>query len=302
MKRFSVILAFLLSALSFVVQAQELNCTVEINSQQVSGSNKDVFTTLQEAIADYMNTTKWSTAQFASNEKIECKLFFTIKTSDNEVMSGDLQIQSTRPVYNSSYTTNLINFKDDKIEFSYRINEPLIYSENSMESNLTAILNFYAYMILAIDFDSFSPRGGQQFYEKADAVVQMAQSSGESGWKAFEDNKNRSAVLTAYTQPSTASIRELIYQYHRTGLDEMALSPDKGRAKITESLENLKKVFDAAPMSVALSMFRDSKLDELVNLYSKSQQTEREKVYELLYQIYPTDNDRLTKIKNGTNK
>ncbi len=302
MKRFSVILAFLLSALSFVVQAQELNCTVEINSQQVSGSNKDVFTTLQEAIADYMNTTKWSTAQFASNEKIECKLFFTIKTYDNEVMSGDLQIQSTRPVYNSSYTTNLINFKDDKIEFSYRINEPLIYSENSMESNLTAILNFYAYMILAIDFDSFSPRGGQQFYEKADAVVQMAQSSGESGWKAFEDNKNRSAVLTAYTQPSTASIRELIYQYHRTGLDEMALSPDKGRAKITESLENLKKVFDAAPMSVALSMFRDSKLDELVNLYSKSQQTEREKVYELLYQIYPTDNDRLTKIKNGTNK
>ena len=302
MKRFSVILAFLLSALSFVVQAQELNCTVEINSQQASGSNKDVFTTLQEAIADYMNTTKWSTAQFASNEKIECKLFFTIKTYDNEVMSGDLQIQSTRPVYNSSYTTNLINFKDDKIEFSYRINEPLIYSENSMESNLTAILNFYAYMILAIDFDSFSPRGGQQFYEKADAVVQMAQSSGESGWKAFEDNKNRSAVLTAYTQPSTASIRELIYQYHRTGLDEMALSPDKGRAKITESLENLKKVFDAAPMSVALSMFRDSKLDELVNLYSKSQQTEREKVYELLYQIYPTDNDRLTKIKNGTNK
>lgn len=285
-----------------IMQAQELNCAVEINTQQVEGSNKDVFTTLQEAISDYMNTTKWSNAQFAVNEKIECKLFLTIKKYENDLMSGDLQIQSTRPVYNSSYNTTLINFKDDKIEFSYRLNEPLIYSDNTMESNLTAILNFYAFMILAIDFDSFSPRGGEQFYEKADAIVQMAQSSGESGWKAFEDNKNRSAVLSAYTQPSTASIRDLLYQYHRSGLDEMALSPDKGRAKITESLDHLTKIFEAAPMSVVLSMFRDAKLDELVNVYSKAQQTEREKVYELLYAIYPTDNDRLTKIKNGENK
>lgn len=301
MKQLLCIFASFVLALQ-IMHAQELNCSVEINSQQVEGSNKDVFTTLQEAIADYMNTTKWSTAQFAVNEKIECKLFFTIKTYENDLMSGDLQIQSTRPVYNSSYNTTLINFKDDKIEFTYRLNEPLIYSDNSMESNLTAILNFYAFMILAIDFDSFSPRGGEQFYKKADAVVQMAQSSGENGWKAFEDNRNRSAVLSAYTQPSTATIRDLIYQYHRTGLDEMALSPDKGRAKITESLANLTKVFDAAPMSVALSMFRDAKLDELVNVYSKAQQTEREKVYELLYAIYPTDNDRLTKIKDGDNK
>lgn len=302
MTRISGILFFLLFVFSISVEAQELNCSVEINSQQVEGSNKDVFTTLQEAVSDYMNTTKWSNAQFAANEKIECKLFFTIKSYENELMSGDLQIQSTRPVYNSSYTTTLINFKDDKVEFTYRLNEPLIYSENTMESNLTAILNFYAFMILAIDFDSFSPRGGEQFYEKADAVVQMAQSSGESGWKAFEDNKNRSAVLTAYTQPSTAGIRDLLYQYHRSGLDEMSLSPDKGRAKITESLKYIKNVFDAAPMSVALSMFRDAKLDELVNVYSKAQQTEREDVYELLYQIYPTDNDRLTKIKDGENK
>ncbi|MCM1518362.1 MAG: DUF4835 family protein [Pseudoflavonifractor sp.] len=285
-----------------VALGEELNCSVEINSQQVEGSNKEVFNTLQGAIADYMNTTKWSNAQFSPNEKIECKLFFTIKKYENDVMSGDLQIQSTRPVYNSSYTTTLINFKDTKIEFTYRENEPLIHSENTMESNLTAILDFYAYLILAIDFDSFSPHGGDQFYEKADAVVQMAQSTGESGWKAFEDTKNRSAVLSAYTQPSTSGIRDLLYTYHRNGLDEMSTSPDKGRAKITESLEQLKKIYDASPMSVALSMFRDAKLDELVNIYSKSPQAEREGVYELLYPLYPTDNDRLTKIKNGTNK
>lgn len=300
MKKILLLLA--LTLLPSVIMAEELNCTVEVNAQQVEGSNKEVFKTLQSAITDYMNTTKWSNAQFSPNEKIECKLFFTIKKYENEVMSGDLQIQSSRPVYNSSYTTTLINFKDSKIEFPYRENDPLIHSENTMENNLTAILDFYANLILAIDFDSFSRKGGQPFYEKADAIVQMAQSAGESGWKAFEDNKNRAAVLSAFTQPSTAAIRDLLYNYHRGGLDEMSTSPDKGRAKITESLQALKQIYDAAPMSVALSMFRDAKLDELVNIYSKSQQAEREGVYELLYPLYPTDNDRLTKIKNGTNK
>lgn len=300
MKKILLLLA--LTLLPSVIMAEELNCTVEVNAEQVEGSNKEVFKTLQSAITDYMNTTKWSNAQFSPNEKIECKLFFTIKKYENEVMSGDLQIQSSRPVYNSSYTTTLINFKDSKIEFPYRENDPLIHSENTMENNLTAILDFYANLILATDFDSFSRKGGELFYEKADAIVQMAQSAGESGWKAFEDNKNRAAVLSAFTQPSTAAIRELLYNYHRGGLDEMSTSPDKGRAKITESLQALKQIYDAAPMSVALSMFRDAKLDELVNIYSKSQQSEREGVYELLYPLYPTDNDRLTKIKNGTNK
>lgn len=279
--------------------AQELNCKVEINSQQVQGTNKQVFTTLEAAINDYMNTTKFSHAQFAANEKIECKLFFTIKEYNDNTMIGDLQIQSTRPVYNSSYTTTLINFKDSKIEFTYQENEPLVFSENSMESNLTAILNFYAYLILAVDFDSFSLKGGDQFYERAENVVLMAQSSGESGWKAFEDTKNRSSVLSAYTEPNTSIIRELLYTYHRTGLDEMALSPDKGRSAITNSIEAIKKIYDVAPLSVALSMFKDAKLDELVNVYSKSNATEREKVYEWLYPVFPTEAERLDKIKTG---
>ncbi len=293
------ILIIALGSLCASMRAQELNCTVEINSDQVQGTNKSVFNTLQGAINDYMNTTKFSQAQIATNEKIECKLFFTIKEYDDNNIIGDLQIQSTRPVYNSSYTTTLINFKDTKIEFSYQENEPLIFSENSMESNLTAILNFYAYLILAVDFDSFSPKGGEQFYERADNIVQMAQSSGESGWKAFEDSKNRSAVLSAYTDPKTSVIRDLLYKYHRNGLDEMVLSPDKGRAAITSTIDYIKKIYDVAPMSVALSMFKDAKLDELVNVYSKSNTTEREKVYELLYAVYPTETERLDKIKKG---
>lgn len=283
-------------------RAQELNCTVEVNSEQVEGTNKEVFNTLKQAINDYMNTTKFSQAQIAPNEKIECRLFLTVKDYTDDTFTGDLQIQSSRPVYNTSYTTTLINFKDNKIEFTYRENEPLIFSETQMESNLMAILNFYAYLILAVDFDSFSPRGGDPFYERAKMIVQMAQSAGETGWKAFEDTKNRSSVLDGFTQPSTSSIRDLLYQYHRGGLDEMALSPDKGRAKITSSLDILKKIYDIAPMSVMLSMFKDAKLDELVNLYTKSPQAERDKVYELLYGLYPTEGNRLNMIKKGVNK
>ncbi len=300
MTRFlSLISALLLTALVLPVAAQELNCTVTLNSDQVEGTNKQVFETLQQAMNDYMNTTVFSNAQFAANEKIECRLFFTITEYTDDVMKGDLQIQSLRPVYNSSYTTTLINFRDAKLEFTYRENEPLVFSVNNFESQLTAILNFYAYLILAVDFDSFSPRGGEPYFERLALIVQQAQSSGETGWKAFEDTKNRSAVLSSYTDPATQGIRDMLYKYHRQGLDNMAVSVDKGRAAVTESLAEIEKVYKVSPMSVALSMFKDAKLDELVNIYSKAPQEEREKVYRMLEPIYPAEQSRLEEIKKG---
>ncbi len=287
-----------------MVGAQELNCNVEVNSDKVSNANKEIFTTLQQAIADYMNTNKWTDAQFSANEKIECKLFLTISTYNDGTnrMTGDLQVQSTRPVYNSSYTTTIINFKDTKIDFAYQENQPLVFSEQDMQDNLTAILNFYAYMILAMDFDTFSPQGGTPYYEKAANVVRMAQSSGETGWKAFEDTKNRSAVLSAFTDKSTSGIRDVLYQYHRQGLDQMVVSVDKGRATITQAIATLKKVYDVAPMSVCLTMFKDAKLDELVNIYSKVNATEKQTVYEYLYPLYPTETSRLNKIKEESSQ
>ena len=297
-----VILLFLLSIVPHGVHAQELNCQVTVNADQVQGTNKQIFQTLEQAINDYMNTTVFSNAQFAANEKIECRLFFTIKEYSDDVLSGDLQVQSLRPVYNASLTSTLINFKDTRIEFEYRENEPLVFSQNSMESQLTAILNFYAYLIMAVDFDSFAPRGGEPFYERLNQIVQQGQSSGETGWKAFEDTKNRSAVLSSLTDPSTSVIRDMLYNYHRRGMDEMLVSTDKARARITESLDAIKTVYEVAPMSVALSMFKDAKLDELVNLYSKAPQDERQKVYNLLQPSYPTEEERLQKIKNGAEK
>lgn len=286
-------------ALPAAVLGQELNCTVEVNSQKIEGSSKSVFQTLQQSISDYMNETKFSNATFSNLERIDCRLFLTVSEYKDDRITGDLQVQLSRPVYNSTYTTTLFNFKDTRVSFEYREGDPLIFNETTLDNNLTALLNYYAYLFLAIDFDSFAPQGGQAFFDKAATIVQAAQSIGEIGWKAFEDPKNRSGVLTSYTDPATSAVRQMLYDYHRKGLDEMVTAPDKGRGVITESLAAIKKVHDANPMSVALSIFRDSKMDELVNLYSKAPQTERESVYKLLQPIYPSDTERLDKIRKG---
>lgn len=294
-----IILTLIAMFFSFAANAQELRCQVEVNAQKIEGTNKSVFETLKNSISEYMNENRFSTATFAPSEKIECRLYLTVSEYENDRIKGDLQVQLSRPVYNSTYTTTLLNFKDSKIDFEYREGDPLVFNETTQQSNLTAILDYYAFLFLGIDFDSFSPMGGQQYFDKAQSVVQAAQSTGEVGWKTFEDTKNRAAVLSSFTDNNTSGIRRLMYDYHRKGLDEMVTSPDKGRATITESLKEIQNVYKAAPMSVALSMFRDSKLDELVNLYSKAPQTERETAYEILQPIYPTDTERLEKIKRG---
>jgi hypothetical protein len=285
-------------------EATELNCEVEVNSDKITSGSKDIFNELKQSISDYMNTTKWTNATFGTNEKIYCKLMLTLSSWDNAtgLMKGDLQIQSQRPVFNSTYTTALINFRDTKVDFTFETGQQLVFSEMEMEDNLTAILNFWAYMIIAMDFDSFELNGGDPYYERAAQVVRLAQSGGgESGWKAFEDNTNRSAVLSAFTDKQTSPIRQMLYDYHRMGLDQMVVTVDKGRSTITHTLENLSKIYEVAPLSVCLTMFKDAKLDELINIYSKANMTEKESVYEMLYQVFPGETTRLDKIKKTEN-
>ncbi len=304
-KALILILAALACALTVVAddEATELNCEVEVNSDKITSGSKDIFNELKQSVTDYMNMTKWTNATFGTNEKINCKLMFTLSSWDQAtgVMQGDLQIQSQRPVFNSSYTTAIINFRDTKISFSFETGQQLVFSELEMEDNLTAILNFWAYMIIAMDFDSFELHGGDPYYERAAQVVSLAQTSSESGWKAFEDNTNRNAVLSAFTDNQTAPIRQMLYDYHRMGLDQMVVTVDKGRSTITHTLENLAKIYEVAPMSVCLTMFKDAKLDELINIYSKANTTEKESVYEMLYQVYPSETTRLDQIKKTEN-
>ena len=302
-KTFMLLVALLCAFMASADEATELNCEVEVNSDKITNGSREIFNELKQAITDYMNTTKWTNATFGTNEKIYCKLMLTLSSWDDAtgLMKGDLQIQSQRPVFNSSYTTALINFKDTKVDFTYDMGQQLVYSEMEMLDNLTAILNFWAYMIIAIDFDSFEYKGGDPYYERAAQVVRLAQSTGETGWKAFEDNTNRSAVLSAFTDTQTSPIRQMLYDYHRMGLDQMVVTVDKGRSTITHTLENLSKIYEVAPMSVCLTMFKDAKLDELVNIYSKANTTEKETVYEMLYQVYPSETNRLANIKKTEN-
>ncbi|MDE6576727.1 MAG: DUF4835 family protein, partial [Muribaculaceae bacterium] len=173
LNRIVIFLLLLLFSGFIEAKGQELNCTVEVNSSAVEGTYTDVFKSLQQSIAEYLNEQQWTNTVFSPNERIDCRLFLTVKEYKDEKVKGELQVQLTRPVYNSSYTTTLLNFKDTKIEFNYREGDRLVLADNSWESNLTGILNFYAYLFLALDFDSFSPKGGQPYFDKAAGIVQL---------------------------------------------------------------------------------------------------------------------------------
>lgn len=295
-----IILFILVVMFSSQVISQELNCTVTVNSSKIESADTDLFKTLEQAITEYMNDRKWSNAQIAVNERIECKLYLTVNSIEDTRYNCDLQIQASRPVYNSNYTTTTLNFKDNECSFQYQEYEPLIYNENMFESNLTCILNFYAYLILGIDFDTFSPKGGEIFFQQAEKFVMMGQGSQEAGWDAFGNNRNRAAIMSAFTEERTAPYRELLYIYHRKGFDEMSVSVDKGRKNITDAIKNqLKAIYEINSMSVLLPMFSDSKLDELVNVYSEAPETEREEVYKVLSNLYPTEEQRLSQIRKG---
>lgn len=293
----ALVMAALLSALT--ATAAELNCKVEVNADQARNADQTLFTELQQAIADYLNTTSFTEARFATNEKIECRVFLTVTSVTDDMISGTLQVQSTRPVFDSVYTTTLLNFKDNDISFSYTRGQPLNFTRNNYDSELTALLDFYAYLIIALDFDSFSRQGGTDFYNEASKVVQTARTSGGKGWRAIDDNKNRASLLAGFNDSPASAIRDIIYEYHRQGLDRMSVSPDKGRETINGLLPKFEKIAEAAPMSVILSAFRDAKLDELVNIYSAGTPDERKDAADLLLRIYPTEQERINHIKES---
>lgn len=296
MKRSTILLLLVLTILP-ALTAQELNCRVVVNSDKVQGTNKEVFNTLQNAITEYMNETKFTSVQLSPIERIECTLQFIVSEYTDDRMICQLQIQSRRPVYNSSYTSTLINFQDNEVEFDYKEYDPLVYSPSTYENNLTCILNFYAYLIIGVDFDSFLLYGGDPFFEMARNMVSLGQSTQEPGWKAFENNRNRSAMISVFTESSTKPFREMWYNYHRAGLDEMVLGVAKARATVGKSLEILPTLYSNNSTSVLFPMFKEAKFDEIINIYSKASTTEKSDIYDLLIDIYPADSRMLDKIK-----
>jgi hypothetical protein len=277
--------------------AQEINARITINSDKIQGS-KQVFTTLQSALTEFVNNRKWTDATFATNEKIDCSMTIIINEQAESNFKAEIQVQARRPVYNSGYTTTMLNFQDRQLDFEYIEFAPLEYTDNLPQSNLTATVVYYIYLILGFDFDSFAPKGGTAFFQQAQQIVNMAQSeTGWNGWKAFESDRNRHAVVTAITENAADVFRDMWYNYHRKGLDEMAANADRGRTTILEALPALEQLKSARPSSVLLQMFSDAKLDEVVAIYSKANSQEKQDGYKMLSNLYPTATTRLEALK-----
>ncbi|WP_304611395.1 DUF4835 family protein [Paramuribaculum intestinale] len=297
MKRMLLTLVAFAAAVA-VALCSELNCKVEVNVSRTETMPSDVARQLQEAVAEYVNTTSFTELRIAPGERIECRMFFDVQSYADDKVSAVLTVQSTRPVYDSSYTTTLLNVRDAEVEFPYSSGQPLVFARDAIDSELTALLDFYVYLILAVDADSFAPEGGTPFYGVASQIVTLARSSGGKGWRAIDSPRNRASLLAALTEPPTAAFRTLLYDYHRRGLDVMTVSPEKGRATIGQTLQRLRDMVSQSPMTPLAALMRDAKLDELVGLYSKASDDERREAAALLTALWPSESEAIEKIKN----
>ena len=283
---------------SGVVCGQELNATLTINSDKIQGSNKQIFTTLQRALMEFINNKKWTTATFAQNERIDCTFTIIVNTLEDNRFSAEIQVQARRPVYNSAYQTTIFNYRDTEFDFEYTEFEPLEYTENMLNSNLTATIIYYIYIILGFDFTSFAPNGGQSYFMQAQQIVTLAQSQPAwNGWTAFGNKRNRHAFATALTENQGSPFHTLWYAYHRKGLDEMAANPDRGRTNLIAALPALKELKNSRPNSVLIQFFSDCKLDETVSIYSKATPQEKQEAYKFFSDLFPTASSRYESLK-----
>lgn len=283
--------------LSSVLVAQELRCNVTVSARAIQGANQNLFRTMQTDIYDFMNNRKWTNHVFSYDEKIRCNILIRLDEQiSTDEFKGSIQVQLTRPVYNSSYTTTVLNIKDKDFQCKYVEFQPLEFNETSNRDNLTNILAYYAYIILGFDYDTFSPEGGTEFFQKAQAIVNNSQNAVEKGWKAFESERNRYWLVENVLNKSYAPFRSCMYNYHRHGLDLMADRPEEGRANIATALRDIQKVFRRRPSLYILQMFFDAKADELVNIFSKSFPDERNRVMTILNEVDPSNGRKYEKI------
>ena len=299
MKKISVIFIFIffLSVNSF---AQELRCNVTVSSQRIQGSNKNLFRTMQSDLYEFMNNRKWTEHVYSYDEKIKCNILIRLDEQISvDEFRGSIQVQLTRPVFNSSYETTILNIKDNDFRCKYVEFQPLEFNETSNRDNLTNIMAYYAYIILGFDYDTYSREGGTPFYLKAQAIVNNSQNAREKGWKSFQSERNRYWLVENILNKSYSSYRSCLYSYHRQGLDIMSDKPEEGRANIANSMRDIQKVFRRKPSTYILQMFFDAKSTELVNIFSKSFPDERNRVLAILNEVDPSNGSKYEKIADN---
>jgi hypothetical protein len=284
---------------SLYSRAQELNCQIDINYSQIQGTtNKQIFDQMQRSIYEFMNNTKWTSDNFTQQEKIECSILIIIKEAISvDEYSGTIQVTSRRPVFKSSYYTQVLNVEDENFAFKFQQFSQLEFNINTFQNNLTSVLQYYAFVILAADYDSFAPLGGTPYWQKAQLIVQNAQSASENGWKQTQSGqRNRYWLIENTLQPVFKGIRDCMYDYCRNGLDRMHESQEEARAAILNSLDLLKPVYKARPASFNMQVFFNAKRDEIINIFKGATPEEKTKVMETLMTVDPAGTTRYQKI------
>ena len=286
-------LFFIVVVFAFKVGAQELLCNVRVNASQVQTSDRKVFQTMQKEVYEFINNRKWTSTNIQNEERIECTIMINIsKKISNDEFEGSIQIQSTRPIYGTSYKSTLFNYLDNNFRFKYLEYQSLEFSESTHMSNLTSVLAFYVNIILGLDFATFSEDGSYEYFNKAQIIVNNAQNAPEQGWKAFESDKNRYWLTHDLMDQRYSEFHMCMYRYHRQGLDKLAEEPEDARFEITEALEALKSIYRENSSAFILKLFFDAKADEIVNIYSEAFPNEQARIIKTLVEIDPSHSSK----------
>lgn len=291
-------LATLLTLFAFMLgmaplQAQELQCDVRVNSNKVQGSDKTIYQNLQTSLYEFINNTKFTEINFRQAEKIECSMLIDVTGREGEYISAEINLALRRPVYKSNYSTPMFNYIDRKFSFEYTEGQTLDFNPNTYISNLTSTIGFYVYLFLGLDFDSFSPNGGDYFFEVAETIANAApqEAGGDNGWSST-GRQNRHAIISDINNPSYQALRQFLYDYHRNGLDVMAEHPEEGREGILNAITSLQSVYERNPMCYFLQLLIESKRDEIIQVFSQGEMKLRTEASNIMKTIDPSQSSR----------
>ncbi|WP_276392687.1 DUF4835 family protein [Eudoraea chungangensis] len=270
------------------LQAQELNCSITVNADQVNQTNQQIFRTLERSLNDFVNKSQWTNRIYQENEKVNARMFITVTEFNSNRFKANIQIQSTRPVYNTSYESSVFNYKDNQFNFEYIEFQPLVYNPNVFDSNLVGVISFYVYILLGIDADTFSLEGGNRFYDQAQQIVTAAQGSNWTGWsQSTTENKTRFVLIDNLLSNTFREYRIAMYNYHRKGLDILADNNSTGKQVIAGSMRLFETMMQRRPNALLIQTFFDAKSEEIQNIFSDGPKVDIVSLKETLNKVAP---------------
>jgi hypothetical protein len=291
------IVSFLFLLLVAFTQAQQLNCTVQVNTEKLASTNDQIFKTLEKAIGEFVNKTDWTGVVYKQNEKINCSMVIILNSYDSNQFTATFQVQSTRPVYNSTYASPIFNYKDNDFNFSYVEFQNLIFNPNTFDNNLLSLLAYYSYMMIGFDADTYALNGGATYFQTANEILTVAQQGGYKGWSQADGNQNRYFLVSDLLSGTFDAFRQTMYQYHREGLDNMSSDLEGSKINVMNSIDLISSIYSVRPNAFLTRVFFDSKSDEIVSILSGGPKVTLTKTIDTLNKISPLNSSKWSTIK-----